>query len=87
MKWREVRTALQRKTDSKDENRARRHNRIWVEIDGKTVGPVLLSRSSGEMKDREIGNCARSLTLNEHSFRQFVACTMDRDGFASAVSR
>lgn len=87
MKWRELRTALQRKTDSKDEKQSKRHDRIWVTVDGKVVGPVLLSRGSDEMKDREIGNCAKSLGLKEGPFRQFVECTMGRDEFAAAVSR
>ena len=87
MKWRELRSALQRKTDSKEEESSKRHDRIWVSVNGLTVGPVLLSRGSDEMCNREIHNCAGSLGLKEGAFRQFVGCTMGRDEFAAVVAR
>ena len=87
MKWRELRKALQQKTDSKDEDQGTRHDRVWVTVNGMTVGPVLISRGSDEMKNREIGNCARSLGLKEGPFREFVACPMTREEFAAAVAR
>jgi hypothetical protein len=87
MKWRELRSALARKTDSKEEEAGSRHDRIWVTVDGLIVGPILMSRGSDEMRGREIGNCARSLGLKEGAFRHFVDCTMGRDEFAAAVAR
>lgn len=85
MKWRDLEHALSKKCDTRESQSGSRHERIWVTVDGKVVGPVLISRGSDEMKDREIGNCARSLGLKERPFRDFVSCTQSREQFAALV--
>ena len=77
-----MRRALNKKTDSTDEEDAKKHDRVWVKIADKLIGPVLVSRGSDEMRNREIGNCARSLGLKEHELRELVGCSLSRDDFA-----
>ncbi len=77
MRWRDVKRALKKKSDANVVGGAK-HDRVVVNIDDLHVGTILVSRSPGELRDREIGNCARSLGLKERQFRELVACPLDR---------
>lgn len=78
MKWNEVRSILAGKLSCAHKP-GTKHDMWIVKDDTATIiGRVLDSHGKGEVKSREIGNIARSLSTNEHTFKEIVSCTVSR---------
>jgi hypothetical protein len=85
MKWREMRSAMQKKLGA-EKQECRKHDFWHVKWGDRYVGKVKDSRGEGEMANHEIGGCARSLEASERDFKLLVACPMSGAEFCEKYS-
>lgn len=84
MKWGDVRRVLGKKLSAVKQDGAK-HEQWVVKVDGDVAGIPSVSRGEGEMRGREIGNVARSLMMNEHTFKQLIACPFTTEDYEAHV--
>ena len=83
MKWADVRRVVKDKLKGRI-TPGTRHDQGWVpRMDGTWLGYVSICHGDGELKPREVGNCSHSLFINEHNFKQLVACPLAREEFCA----
>lgn len=63
-----------------------KHDFWYVRCDGKLVGKVKDVKGDGELHNRERGNVADSLKINEHTLRGLVSCTVSKEDFCRQVN-
>jgi hypothetical protein len=81
MKWSELKKVVSGKLNGTLENGTKR-DQGWVpRLDGTWIGYVKIGHHDGQMKPYEVGNCARSLFVNEHNFKLLVACPLSREQY------
>jgi hypothetical protein len=82
MRWREARSALQKKLGASHQ-KGTKHDFWHVKCGDKYVGAVKDSHGDGEMHSHEIGGSARSLGASEYDFKQLVACPLSGEDFCA----
>ena len=69
---------FRRKLKAEEDDRTR--HMFWLIVEnGVVLARVMGTHGSGELRNRERGNIARSLQLNEHELQELKSCTRSRD--------
>ena len=84
MRWKDVERTVKVKLGGSIQSGSK-HDLGFVSCGGQFVAQITIGRHK-EMRNREIGNCARSLRLNENRFKALVSCTLSSDEYCALIT-